>query len=68
MAQAVGRWPLTAEAQLRSRVSACGICGGQRGAGTGFPPEYFGFSPVNFIPLHGKLKKETKYLHHRVAM
>jgi hypothetical protein len=36
MAQAVSRRPLTAE--VRSRVSPCGICGGQSGIGTGFPP------------------------------
>jgi hypothetical protein len=29
MAQAVSRRPLTAEAQVRSRVSLCGICDGQ---------------------------------------
>jgi hypothetical protein len=38
MAQAVSRRPLTAEARVRSRVSPCGICGGQSGTGTGFPP------------------------------
>jgi hypothetical protein len=43
MAPAVGHRPLTAEAWVRSRVSPCGICGGQSGKGTGFPPEYCGF-------------------------
>jgi hypothetical protein len=36
MAQAVSRRPPTAEARFRSRVSPCGICGGQSGIGTGF--------------------------------
>jgi hypothetical protein len=35
LAQAVGRQPLTTEAQVRSRFSQCGISGGQRGTGTG---------------------------------
>jgi hypothetical protein len=43
MAQAVSRRPLTAEARFRSRVSPCGICGGQSGTGTGFFPVYIGF-------------------------
>jgi hypothetical protein len=49
MAQAVSRRPPTAEARVRSRVSPCGICGGQSGNGTVFPgiPR---FSPVKFIP------------------
>jgi hypothetical protein len=34
MAQAVSRRPLTSEAQVRSRISPCGICG----TGTGFSP------------------------------
>jgi hypothetical protein len=36
MAQAVSRWPFTAEAQVRAQVSSCGICGGQTGAGQFF--------------------------------
>jgi hypothetical protein len=38
MAQVVSRRPLTVEAWVRSRVSPCGICGGQSGTGTGFLP------------------------------
>jgi hypothetical protein len=38
MAQAVSRRPPTSEAWVRSRVSPCGICGGQSGTGTGFSP------------------------------
>jgi hypothetical protein len=38
MAQAVSRRPLTAEARVQSRVTPCGICGGQSGTGTDFFP------------------------------
>jgi hypothetical protein len=38
MAQAVSRWPPTAESRVRSRVSPCGISGGQSGTGIGFSP------------------------------
>jgi hypothetical protein len=69
MAQAVSRRPLTAEVRFRSRVSPCGICGGQSGTGTGFSSSTLVF-PCQFYsvgaPLLGKTEK-TNHLHHRVA-
>jgi hypothetical protein len=69
MAQAVSRRPLTAEARVRSRVSECGICGGQSGTETVFPPSTSVF-PCQFhstcAPLLGNADK-TNHLHHRVA-
>jgi hypothetical protein len=62
MAQAVSRRPPTAEARVRSRVSLCGICGGQSGTGTGFSPSTSVF-PCQFhstcAPLLGKGQKIT---------
>jgi hypothetical protein len=72
MAQAVSRRPPTAEARVRSRVSACGICGGQSGTGTGFSPSSSGF-PCQFhstgAPLIGKEQKihHHRHFNHRVA-
>jgi hypothetical protein len=61
MAQAVSRQPLTEETRVRSRVSPCGICGGQSGTGTGFSPSSSVF-PCHFhstgAPLLGKKKKK----------
>jgi hypothetical protein len=36
VAQAVSHWPVTRQAVLRSKDSACGFCGGQSDAGTDF--------------------------------
>ena len=69
MAQAVSRQPLTAEARVRSQVSACGICGGRSGTGTGFSPGTSVFSlSVSFHRCSITRKNEkTDHLHHRVA-
>jgi hypothetical protein len=66
MVQAVSRRSLTAEAQVRSWVSPCVICGGQRGTGTGFFPPSTSVFPCRFhstgAPLLGKVKKLIIFL------
>jgi hypothetical protein len=61
MVQVVSLRPSTAEDQVRSRFSPCGICGGQRGTGTGFTPST-SVLPCQFhstvAPLLGKMKKK----------
>jgi hypothetical protein len=50
MAQAASRRPLTSEALVHTRVSPCGICGGQSKTETGFFPELFDF--ILLISFH----------------
>jgi hypothetical protein len=50
MAQAVSRWPLTAEDQVRAHVDPCGICGGQSGIGAEVYLLVLRSSPANIIP------------------
>jgi hypothetical protein len=62
MAQVVSRQPPTTEARVRSRVSPCGICGGQNGIGTGSSPNTSVFScqfHSTGAPLLGKGQKIT---------
>jgi hypothetical protein len=59
MVQPVSRRPLTAEAQVRSRVSPYGICGGQSGTGTGFSQSTSLF-PCQFHSTGALLQGKTK--------
>jgi hypothetical protein len=59
MAEAVSRRPLTAKARVRSRVSPCGICGGQSGTGTGVSPSTSVF-PCQFHSTGAPLKLKSR--------
>jgi hypothetical protein len=62
MAQTVSRRPLTAGARVRSRVSPCGICGGQSCTGTRFSPSTSVLAcqfHSKGAPLHRKTKKNN---------
>jgi hypothetical protein len=61
MSQAVSRRPLTVETRVQSRVSPCGICGGQSGTGTGFSPSTSVF-PCQFNSIGAPLQGKTKTL------
>jgi hypothetical protein len=43
MGRAGSRRPVSADAQVESQNSPCGICGGRSGNGTGYSPQYFDF-------------------------
>jgi hypothetical protein len=69
MAQAVSRRPVTAETRVRSRASACEICGGQSDTETGVSPNTSGF-PFQFHSTGAPFNRNTKkinHLHHRAA-
>jgi hypothetical protein len=51
LAQAVSRWLPTAAARARARVWACGICGGQTGAGADFLRVLRFPLPIFFPPI-----------------
>ena len=49
MAEAVDRWPLIAEGQVRFPATPCGVCDELNNTGRGFIG-LLEFSPVNIIP------------------
>jgi hypothetical protein len=58
MAQVVSRQPLTAEARVRARVNARGICGGESGTGTRFSPS----SSVYPCQYHSTVALQTRVI------
>jgi hypothetical protein len=59
MAQADSLQPLTVEVRARSRVSPCGISGGQSGTRTGSSPNTSVF-PCKFLSTSAPLQERTK--------
>jgi len=51
MFQEVSPRPVTAETEVRFQANSCEICGGQGGAGTGFPPSDSVFLAIIIPPL-----------------
>ena len=64
--QAVSRRTLRAQCPVRTRIIPCGICGGQSGTGTGFPPStpvfpchyHSTIAPYSSSPQHDCLSEE----------
>jgi hypothetical protein len=68
VAQGVSRWSLTSEAQVRVRVSACGVRGRQTDSETGFSLSSSVF-PVNINPpeLHTRISSGGRTIDRWVA-
>jgi len=64
MSQAVGRWPVTAEARVLSQDSPCGISCGFYGSGTGFAPSLSFRESLLF--QCSVLHSISSFIHHRL--